>query len=102
MSSVHPPEDAWEYLRSVDEVPVGISSSDYVSADTNAVTAEVLNDGDVSRLVGSMEEVAAQDPDDNTEDTEATVLTTGQVMDALYLLWQFAGTDEELKMHRTQ
>lgn len=36
--------DAWEHLRSGDEVPVGVIFSGCVSADANVVTTEVLDD----------------------------------------------------------
>lgn len=91
-SPVHQHEDAWEHLRSADELPIGRTSSDYVSADTKAATTEVLNDGAILRLVGSVEEVEAEDED--IEGIETPVLTLGQVMDALNLLRQFAGTHE--------
>lgn len=63
-----------------------------MSADTKAATTEVLNDGAILRLVGSVEEVEAEDED--IEGIETPVLTLGQVMDALNLLRQFAGTHE--------
>lgn len=92
--AVHQHEDAWERLRLADEVPTGMSFSDYVNADANAVTTEVLDDGDILRLVGSVEGVAADDVDDDSEVTEAPVPTPGQVMDAIDLLRQFAGAHE--------
>ncbi|KAM7299193.1 uncharacterized protein ISCGN_019760 [Ixodes scapularis] len=92
--AVHQHEDAWERLRLADEVPTGMSFSDYANADANAVTTEVLDDGDILRLVGSVEGVAADDVDDDSEVTEALVPTPGQVMDAIDLLRQFAGAHE--------
>ncbi|EEC09401.1 conserved hypothetical protein [Ixodes scapularis] len=92
--AVHQHEDAWEHLRLADEVPTGMSFSDYVNADANAVTTEVLDDGDILRLVGSVEGVAADDVDNDSEVTEAPVPTPGQVMDAIDLLRQFAGAHE--------
>lgn len=71
-----------------------MSFSDYVNADANAVTTEVLDDGDTLRLVGSVEGVAADDVDNDSEVTEAPVPTPGQVMDAIDLLRQFAGAHE--------
>lgn len=76
-------------------MPVGISVSDYVSSDTNAVMVDVLYDGDMFRLVGSVEEVGAEDADDNVQDPEDPVPILGQVMGALDLLRQFAGIDEK-------
>ncbi|KAK8761008.1 hypothetical protein V5799_027727 [Amblyomma americanum] len=93
-SAVHEDEDAWEHLRSVDEVPTGISFSDYVNADANAVTTEVLTDADMLRLVGSVEGVTAEDAADDPAGAEAPVPTPGQVMDALDLLRHFAGAHE--------
>lgn len=89
-SAMHQYEDAWEYLRSVDEVPIEIRFSDYVSADANVVTTEVSDDEDILRLVGSVE----GDTDDDSEESKAPVPTPGQVMDALDLLRQFAGAHE--------
>ncbi|KAK8760607.1 hypothetical protein V5799_028126 [Amblyomma americanum] len=93
-SAVHEDEDAWEHLRSVDEVPTGISFSDYVNADANAVTTEVLTDADMLRLVGSVEGVTAEDAADDPAGAEAPVPTPGQVMDALDLLRHSAGAHE--------
>lgn len=66
-----------------------------MSADTSAVTVEVLYDGDMFRLVGSVEEVEAEDADDNAQDAEDPVPTLGQVMGALDLLRQLAAIDEK-------
>ncbi|KAH6948319.1 hypothetical protein HPB50_023427 [Hyalomma asiaticum] len=94
-SAVHQHEDAWEYLRSVDEVPIEMSFSDYVSTDANVVTTvvttEVLDAKDISRLVSSMKGEVPEDVDD-TEKSEAPIPTPRQVMAALDLLRQFAGT----------
>ncbi|KAH6944338.1 hypothetical protein HPB50_002711 [Hyalomma asiaticum] len=95
MSAVQQHEDAWEYHCSVDEVPTEISFSEYMSADANVVTTEVLDDKDIVRLIVSMEGVAAEDAD--TEEGEVPVPTPSQVMDALDLLRQFTGVQEGTK-----
>lgn len=62
---------------------------------TKSLYTEVLDDGDILRLVGSVGEVAAKDADEDVEDIEAPVPTPGQVMDSLDLLRMLAETEED-------
>lgn len=93
---VHQHEHAWEHLRSVNEVPLGISFSDYVSSDANAVSTEVLDDGDILWLEGSVEKVATEGAGEDAEDIEASVPTPGEVMDFVYLFWMLAGMHADM------
>ncbi|KAH9373864.1 hypothetical protein HPB48_009256 [Haemaphysalis longicornis] len=69
----HQHGDDWDHLRMVEEVPVGISLSEYVSVDANAVTTGVLDCGDILRVLGEVEEIPAEGSGEDVEDIEAHV-----------------------------
>lgn len=85
-------------LCQLNEVPLGLSFSDYISINTDAVTTEVLGDEDILKLITSAEKEADRGADD-AEAVEDSIPTPSQVMDAPDLVRQFAeGAEDALNV----